>query len=231
MKTLEQISQNVKEILTTDWKRRHGYVVPESTDVELQNEAVEFEAAVLYADMRKSTELVQGYRDYFVAKLYKAFLATVCDVIKNNEGTITSFDGDRVMGVFLGDSKCSNSAKAGLQIYAAVRKVNKEIKVAYPNSRYEIDFAAGIDVSDLFVVRTGVRGSNDLAWIGTAANNAAKLSEKSHPGCKTFITGRVFDRINKQSKYGGANNSCMWSNLQQTIMGQQIYGSGWWWNF
>jgi len=231
MKTLEQISQNVKGILTTNWKRRNGYVVPESDNVELGNEAVEFEAAVLYADMRKSTELVQNFRDYFAAKLYKAFLATVCDVIKNNGGTITSFDGDRVMGVFIGDSKCSESAKAGLQIFAAVRKVNEAIAAAYPNSRYEIDYAAGIDVSNLFVVRTGVRGSNDLAWIGTAANNAAKLSEKSCPGCKTFITGRVFDRMNKQSKYGGANNTCMWSNLQQTIMGQPIYGSGWWWNF
>ena len=231
MKSLEQISRNVKEILTTDWKRRNGYVIPESEDVELGNEAVEFEAAVLYADMRKSTDLVQGYRDYFAAKLYKAFLATVCDVIKNNGGVITSFDGDRVMGMFLGDSKCSESTKAGLQIYAAVRKINEEIALAYPKSRYEIDYAAGIDVSDLFVVRTGVRGSNDLAWIGTAANNAAKLSEMSCPGCKTFITRRVFDRINEQSKYGGVNNSCMWSNLQQAIMGQQIYGSGWWWNF
>lgn len=231
MKTLEQIRQNVKGILTTNWKRRNGYVIPESTDVELGNEAVEFEAAVLYADMRKSTNLVQGFRDYFAAKMYKAFLATVCDVIKNNEGTITSFDGDRVMGVFIGDSKCSNSAKAGLQIYAAVKKLNEQIVSVYPNSRYVIDYAAGIDVSDLFVVRTGIRGSNDLAWIGTAANNAAKLSEMSYPECKTFITGRVLDRLNKQSKYGGANNSCMWSDLKQTIMGQPIWGSSWWWNF
>lgn len=168
---------------------------------------------------------------YVTEEEYKAFLATVCDVINNNEGTITSFDGDRVMGVFIGDSKCSSSAKAGLQIYAAVKKLNEQIVSVYPKSRYAIDYAVGIDVSDLFVVRTGIRGSNDLAWIGTAANNAAKLSEMSYLECKTFITGRVLDRLNKQSKYGGANNSYMWSDLKQTIMGQPIWGSSWWWNF
>ena len=111
--------------------------------------------------------------------MYKIYLHTVSEVLRANNGVITAFDGDRVMGVFIGDSKCSSSAKAGLQIYAAVKKLNEQIVSVYPNSRYAIDYAAGIDVSDLFVVRTGIRGSNDLAWIGTAANNAAKLSEMS----------------------------------------------------
>ena len=49
----------------------------------------------------------------------------------------------------------------------------------------------GIDSSDLFVARTGVRGANDLVWVGRAANYAAKLATlpDSYP---TYITQEVY---------------------------------------
>lgn len=231
MKTSSEIMQEVREILRTKWERRKGYKVPDAEDVRLGNDAVELEGAVLYADLRGSTTLVRQYKDFFAADIYKSFLRATCDVIKNNDGVITAFDGDRVMAVFIGNSKCSDAAKTGLQIHFIVNSINEQIKSAFPSTNYSINYAVGIDVSDLFVVRTGIRGANDLAWIGNAANVAAKLSEMSRMYDRAFVTARLFNRLNDQSKYGGQNHECMWRNTGDSIEGESVFASSWHWKF
>lgn len=231
-KSFDEIIGSARQVLKTDWHRSDRVVVPESTDIGLGNDAGCFEGTVLYVDMRGSSELVHGYKDYFAAEMFKVFLMAACDVIKNNSGVITSFDGDRVMAIFIGSAKCSNATKSALQIHAIIRKINEEIKIKYPASDYQIDYAAGIDVSKLFVVKTGIRGENDLAWIGDAANLAAKLSEIRDLQGKTFITERVYERMNDDSKYSTASKDvCMWTLSEKKLFDQRIYGSTWWWNF
>lgn len=231
MKSSTDILREVRGFLQTRWVRRNGYKVPDAEDVRLGNDAVELEGAVLYADIRESTTLVRQYKDFFAADIYKSFLRATCDTIKNNDGVITSFDGDRVMAVFIGDSKCSDAAKTGLQIHFIVNKINEQIKAEFPSTDYAINYAVGIDVSNLFIVRTGIRGANDLAWIGNAANVAAKLSEFSRMYYRTFTTRRLFSRLNDQSKYGGQNHECMWRNIGETIEGESVFASDWHWKF
>ncbi|MBQ9789906.1 MAG: adenylate/guanylate cyclase domain-containing protein [Lentisphaeria bacterium] len=231
MKSSMTIIKEINDILKINWERKKGTKVPDAEDIQLGNEAVCMEGAVLYADLRGSTELVQKYKDFFVADIYKSFLRATCEVIKNNSGVITSFDGDRVMAVFVGDAKCSDAARTGLQIHFIVTKINEKIKEVFPSTDYLINYAVGIDVSDLFIVRTGVRGANDLAWIGNAANVAAKLSEMLRKNDKTFITERIFVRLNEQSKFGGKNKECMWKNIGEAIAGESIFASSWIWKF
>ena len=231
MKKWDKILSEVNDILRSDWKIREGRKIPEVEDIKLGNDAVKIECAVFYADMRGSTMLVQTHKDTFAAKMYKLFLRTACDVIQNNDGVIVFFDGDRVMAVFYGDCKCSNSAKAGLQLNAIVNTINMKIIDRFPATSYKIDYSAGIDMSEMLVVRTGIRNSNDLAWIGTAANNAAKLSELRSYKEKTFITQRVFNKLAKTSKYNADGSKCMWKALDMRIMGEPIFGSSWFWSF
>ena len=230
-KTLNEIASESSFIFKTNWSRRKGLVVPTSDTVQLGNDAVEIEAAVLYVDLASSTDLVLGHKDYFAAEIIKSFLLASCIVIRNNCGEIVSFDGDRVMAVFIGDKKCSNAAKTGLQITSAIREVDKSLKNFYTKTGYVIDYGIGIDVSDLFVIRTGIRGANDLSWVGAAANIAAKLSELRGRREKVFITDKVYDRMANSSKYGGKDNECMWTDLSLNIRGNKIYGSDWYWNF
>ena len=231
MKSSTEILAEVKSILQTKWVRRKGHKVPEAEDVRLGNDAIELEGAVLYADLRGSTTLVRQYKDYFAADIYKSFLRATCDVIKNNDGVITAFDGDRVMAVFIGNSKCSDAARTGLQIHFIVNKINEQIKASFPSTDYSINYAVGIDVSDLFIVRTGIRGANDLAWIGNAANVAAKLSEMSRMYDRTFLTARLFNRLNDQSKYSEQNHECMWRNTGDSVEGEAVFASSWYWKF
>ncbi|MBZ5707438.1 MAG: adenylate/guanylate cyclase domain-containing protein [Acidobacteriia bacterium] len=230
MATAKEIRAEVDTIFATRWEKRNGQIVPDSEDVELGNDAVQIEGTVLYADLADSTELVDSYKDYFAAEIYKAYLVAACRIIRDNDGEITAFDGDRVMAVYLGDSKNSNAARSALKINWAVKKViGPAVKKAYPDTSFNLKQAVGIDTSALFVARTGIRGSNDLVWVGRAANYAAKLSAAKEAGHSSLITEAVFNKLNEKSKYGGEPRRVMWEKVMWREMGITVYGSNWWW--
>lgn len=230
MKNLNEIESEILQILKTNWKKRKGQKIPDAEDVQLGNDAVEIEGAVLYADLEDSTGLVLDYKDWFAAEVYKCYLRACCELIKNNGGVITAFDGDRVMAVFIGDSKNSDAATCALQINYVVEKIiNKQIKEHYKDTSYEIRQAVGIDSSNLLVARTGVRGSNDLVWVGRAANYAAKLCSLREGNYPTFITENVFKMLNEKSKYGGDPKRLMWDKVMWNERGIAVYRSSWRW--
>lgn len=229
MKTAQEILTEIKTVFATKWQTRKGTKVPEPEDVRLGNDAVLLDGTVLYADMADSTGLVNGYKDWFAAEVYKAYLVASCHVIRNNSGIITAFDGDRVMAVYFGDAKNSAAAKTALQLNWVVKEVNAALKDSYPNSSFLLQHAVGVDTSPLFVARTGIRNSNDLVWVGRAANYAAKLTDLSDPGYSAFITESVFDMLSDESKYGGNPRKVMWEKVHWQARNLTIYRSNWSW--
>ena len=230
MKNAPELATLVKEVLNTNWVTREGRVVPEAADVKLGNDAVTLEGTVLYADLADSTGLVQGYKNWFAAAVYKAYLMCASEMIRGNGGTITAFDGDRVMGVFIGDSKNSAAAKCALQInYAVTQIINPAIKAKFPTSAYEVKQAVGVDTSSLFVAKTGVRGDNDLVWVGRAANYAAKLCMLRDGTYASIITSEVYNRLTDASKFGGDPKQDMWSKFTWQETGLTAYRSSWQW--
>jgi class 3 adenylate cyclase len=230
MKSYDDIKAEIEQILKTQWKRREGRAVPEAEDVQLGNDAVQLDATVLYADMADSTGLVEGYKDWFAAEVYKAYLRGTCEIIKNNNGVITAFDGDRVMAVFIGDFRNSTAAKTALQIkYLSKEIINPALKKEYPNSAFQLEQAVGIDTGKLLVARTGVRGANDLVWVGRAANYAAKLCSLREGVYSSFITEEVFNALDESSKFGGDPKRLMWEKVMWTQRGVPVYRSSWHW--
>lgn len=230
MKNLETILQEVKLTLSSRWTERDGTVVPAPEDIRLGNDGVRLNATILYADMHDSTGLVDGYRDWFAAEIYKSYLLSACHVLRNNNGTITSFDGDRVMAVFIGENKNSSAAKAALQINAVVRGINSALKIQYPTTGFTLQQAIGIDASKILVARTGIRNSNDLVWVGPAANHAAKLCSEATNTQPTVISKEVYGKLNESSKLGGSPKKDMWEKSISTAQ-QEIYRSSWYWDF
>lgn len=230
--SMQDILNEASQFMTSKWSLRDGLKVPDTEDLRLSTDAVRIEGAVLYADLKQSTDMVRRMDAEQAARYYKIFLSSACDVLRNNDGKITSFDGDRVMSVFHGNKKCSDAAKAALQLHAVVLKIN-ELIGSKTTSSYRISYAAGIDVSELLVIRTGIKNSNYLAWIGEAANNAARLSEIRDREGPTFITGRVFERLNDNSKYKDADlkDIIMWEETNLVVQGQKVFESGFRWNF
>jgi len=230
MKTSQEILSEVESILALKWETRKGEDVPEPEDVKLSNDAVLLNATVLYADMRESTALVNNYKNWFAAEIYKSYLISACHIIKNNGGIITAFDGDRVMAVFVGNLKNSSAAKCALQINFIVAGINKAVKKKYPDTSYTLSQTMGIDTGPLFVARTGIRKSNDLVWVGRPANYAAKMCNITSSSSVT-ITADVFNVLPEETKNGGNPKQCMWSKIQWQEMGIVLYQSNWWWKF
>jgi class 3 adenylate cyclase len=227
--TSDEILKEIRAIFGKKWNTRDGRQVPEAKDVALGNAAVTLSGAVLYADMADSTGLVNGFRPWFAAEVYKAYLLGACRVIRNQGGEITAFDGDRVMAVFIGEYKNTTAAKAALQINYLVIKTNEMLRAAYPTTAYTLRHTVGVDTSDLFVARAGIRTANDLVWVGRAANYAAKLSALGEQGYPTYITDDVFTKMNDEAKYGGQDKKLMWEKRIWTEKQMTVHRSSWWW--
>lgn len=226
----EELEAAVATIFRSAWTEREGRVVPAPEDLALGNDAVKLDGTVLYADMSGSTALVDGYPSPFAAEVYKAYLTCAAKVLKSEGATITAYDGDRVMGVFIGDRKNSSAARAALKInYAVHNIVNVKLAAQYSSTNYKLAHVVGVDTSPLLVARIGVRNDNDLVWVGRSANYAAKLSAIGEVNT-VFITDEVFQRLSDESKYGGNPPQLMWRPRQWTQMNDMaIHSSTWTW--
>ena len=229
MSLVEDYTEAVEKIFEEEWSTREGRKVPESNEVALGNEAVELEGTVLYADLDDSTNLVDSHEPEFAAEIYKAYLSCAARVIRYKGGEITAYDGDRIMAVYIGDSRNSSAAESALKInYTVTKIINPLIKKHYPKTNYRVKQVVGIDTSDLFIARTGIRGSNDLVWVGRAANYAAKLCSLS-PDFPSRITEAVYNGLDDSAKYSN-DGKPMWEAATWNDMnGMRIYRSTWTW--
>ncbi|MDX6274146.1 MAG: hypothetical protein QOJ92_1356 [Frankiales bacterium] len=224
------LEEYCKKTLADRWTKTDATKVPEADDLGLGNEAKLLDGVVLYADLADSTKLVKNHKDLFAAEVYKTFLYSTAKVIRACGGAVTAYDGDRVMAVFIGESKNSDAARCAVQINWATKNiVSPAILKQYPDTTYRIKHKVGIDASDLFITRTGIRGSNDLVWVGNSANNAAKLAALS-TDYPTYITAAVYGRLNEMSKFGGDPKRDMWTDLGTKDLGYRIHGSTFWWS-
>ena len=229
MSLVEDYSKAVEEIFKEKWSTREGKKVPESEDLGLSNDAVKLEGTVLYADLDESTNLVDGYKPTFAAEIYKAYLSCAAKVIRSEEGVITSYDGDRIMAVYIGGSKNTCATRSALKInYAVTEIINPLLRKCYPSTDYRVSQVVGIDTSELFVARTGIRGSNDLVWVGRAANYAAKLSSLS-ADYSSWLTEDVYKQLPESVRYSRDGKSMWQATTWNNMNGMRIYRSNWWW--
>ncbi|MCP2198651.1 hypothetical protein LX90_002326 [Lentzea flava] len=174
--------------------------------------------------------MVKKWKDWFSAEIYKSYLYCSARVIRNLGGSITAYDGDRVMAVFIGDGRNSSAAKCALQINYVTQKILVEKFVAkYPNADFSLRQRVGVDASKLFIARTGIRGTNDLVWVGNAANNAAKMAALD-PAYPSYVTAVVYEDLIDNVKFGGDPRRNMWTDLGAGDLGYRIYGSAWNWS-
>lgn len=230
----------VAEIAKTPFNFRTGLVVPETEDIVLRNGAVELNAAYLYADMADSTGLVKHFSSFDAARIIRAYLNAVSRVIRHHGGAIRSFDGDRVMAVFIGDNAASVAAQTALNITWVVDMVvHEQLKDhidkyfdAYIEDEWIIKHRTGIDIGTALMVRAGVRDNNDLVSIGDAPNIAAKLSDiKDH---RTSITERMWDALDYDTSYRVKDRKAMWTDPRTVDLGggrkEEVCGSNWSWS-
>jgi adenylate cyclase len=216
MSLTDELSQDVDSILRQEWNIREGQVVPKTEDVALAGGAVKLYVTMLYADLADSTDLAMNYDKRVAAKVFKSFLSCSSKLIRAEGGEIRSFDGDRVMGVFIGGTKNTSAARCALKInYTFLKIIKPKLEAKYPNlatGSYKLAHCVGIDTSEVLVIRGGVRNNNDLVWIGRAPNVAAKLSALRESPYYSFVTKEVYDMMLESVKYGGDPKQLMWES-------------------
>jgi adenylate cyclase len=235
MAIIDELNSEIEGTLNEKWTIRNGTVVPEVEDVSLSGAAVKLDATILFADLADSTKLAILNQE-IAAKVFKMFLAASSRIIRHNGGQIRSFDGDRVMGIFIGTSKNTSATKCALNInYAFTEIIKPKLKVKYEIFRsgsYDLSFCTGVDVSPILSVRSGIRNSNDLIWVGKAPNIAAKLSGIRDSPYNTYITKEVYDNMHESSKITTDKSANMWQKLENwnKVQGlNTVYKSHYYW--
>lgn len=223
----EDLESEVGQILKDQWVTEKTSNVPDPDQLRLSNHAKDLETAtVLYADLDGSTNMVDNYQWSFSAEVYKAYLRCAARIIAAEGGVVTAYDGDRIMAVFTGDSKNTNAVRAAMKINHAVEQIIRPaISKQYPTTNFTLKHVVGIDTSQLRAARIGVRGYNDLVWIGRAANYAAKLTSLSDK--PLWITNTVYDAMNKDVKLASDGRDMWEKRLWTPMNNMEIYCSTW----
>jgi class 3 adenylate cyclase len=195
----DDLTKKVREFAVETWGEiPNGYTVPSPETLTLGNTGSRINACVLYADIHRSTEMVDQLRDERAAEYYKAFLHCAAKIIKFKDGEITAYDGDRVMAIFMGDDQAPRACTAAFHINSAMMQIiNPQFATVYTTSHRALQHTVGIDCGRLLAAKSGVRNDTDLVWVGPAANYAAKLNsfDGLDPAFSTRITKAVFDKL------------------------------------
>jgi class 3 adenylate cyclase len=228
----EVITARVTDGLAEFTTIRRGSKVPEAENIGM-NEGVELDATYVYADMADSSKLAHSVYKPVAAKIVRAYVNTATYILKAWGGEIRSFDGDRVMAIFIGENMNRSAGLAAMEINWAVQEVIwPRIQKRWNDVAtwgWTLGHGVGVDTGEALLIRSGVRGDNDIVSIGKAPNVAAKLSSLRSAG-SLYVTQAVYEDFNDNLWYGPKREQ-MWSRMYsaQVIGGSRytVWSTNW----
>jgi class 3 adenylate cyclase len=216
MTLLEDLKQKVDEYLAGDYTKVKKTSVPSPENIPLGNSAAELDATTLFIDVRQSSDITNAFRRQTAAKMMKGYFDGSVRIINKNGGSVRSFNGGGMLALFMGDSRSDNAVKAAMQTKWFVEEVSRSRFKSYFSSNQTaignaLDFSigAGLDEGTIFAVRVGIKGTNDVAWVGRCTNTSAKLANLTSSPQSIAITRAVYERLNQNRKY--SKQTHMWS--------------------
>jgi len=167
------------------------------------------EFSFLYVDMRGSSTYTDAHRLQTITKIYKAFHHCMVECVKEFEGNVRSFDGDRILAVFGGEEKVNNAIECAMKMTGCRYDIlQPKIENALGNDSFSLGI--GISTGNVMVVKAGVgydKNTRDLIWIGNAPNLGAKLSDKADSPFSIYICKETFGRIQDRNRYTNKNGT------------------------
>lgn len=209
----EDLTNKITTYFNEPYEIQETTIIPgtDYSKLTFGNKALVSELAFLFVDIRNSSKLHDIYGFKIAARIYQSFHDICVRIIEDNEGKVRAFDGDRVMGVFAGDWKCSNATKAALKTKWAINNIlNTKLTPS-------LKIGIGIDYGRTLITKVGKGrdlNNSDLVWIGKACNYASHLS--GHGSNSTLITTRTYNKINHNSKYSDRDID-MWKLRKLTL--------------
>jgi len=227
----EDLENKINSYFKEPYKVEETTIVPDTDYSKLTfgNKGLTAELTFLYVDIRKSSELHTTYGFADAARIYQSFHDICVRIINYFNGNIRSFDGDRVMGIFAGDSKCTNAVKSAMKIRWAVDELlSKHLKTP-------IKIGCGIDFGKILIIKVGKGGDDnnkDIVWVGQASNYAAHLS--GYGKNSIIISKKTYNRMHASTKWKDetTKNENMWTYKNLTLKNDkkiEVYETSWWW--
>lgn len=202
--------------------------IPAIESIGLGNRGRLVDMAMLFVDIQESTVIVDAFRRQTAAKMYKAFLAGVTELINANDGEVISFNGDGVLAGFASGAYRNRAVAAALNISWFVEETLRPAmrELFTKNGQLqdkEFDYGLGIDAGEVLVVRGGVHGDNDRVWVGNATNRSVKLSELGSWPYNIVVSSDIFYGLHEYNTKSG--DSPMWRSYDWNS--EKIYTSRW----
>ncbi len=187
------------------------------------------EFAFLYVDIRKSSELHDTYGLTNSAKIYQSFHDICLRIIEDNDGKVRAFDGDRIMGVFAGNSKRTNATRTAMKIRWAI------INILNPHLKTPLRIGCGIDIGKTLITKVGKGrdiNNNDLIWIGKACSYSSHLTQEADQSI--IISPDVYEYMHADTKFKDAESKTenMWTFRKLILKNNKqidVYESTFYW--
>jgi class 3 adenylate cyclase len=213
----DELTARVGELAGKPWNITDGRVVPnaDTGSLTFYNTGIRIDACVLYADIHKSTAMVDNLSDTHAGEIYKAFLYCAAKIVRSHSGEITAYDGDRIMAIYVGTDQADRAINTAFELNWAVSNIiNPAFANVYPGLlAYTLKHTVGVDKGLLLAAKTGARNDSDIVWVGPAANHASKLNsfdglDINYP---TRISEAVWQDASLDRRY--KNNEPMWEEI------------------
>ena len=193
-------------------------VIPRTENLPYTNLGKVVETAVLYMDIRGSTELHTYTSQVAVAKILKASLGEMARVARHHGAYIRGFAGDRIMIVTeQGEQAASTALEIAISMRDVVQKVLNPTFQSHLNR--SISVGIGIDYGAMLAIKVGMQRTpehSDLVWVGIPANVASKITDAANPD-EIVLSSSAHGRVD-QSQYPAG----LWTARQLQIAGQQL---------
>jgi adenylate cyclase len=161
------------------WRRNPHFCQKCETVLQEHRGGAEIEIAVLYADVRGSTQMAAGMRPAEFGALMQRFFQTATKVFSKSDAIVDKMVGDEVIGVYLpgltGSDYRQRAVAAGIQLL-------RDTGHADPAGPW-LPIGVGVHAGKTFVGSIGVEGgAYEFAALGDTMNFGARLVASAQRG-------------------------------------------------
>lgn len=161
---------------------RCGAALAASPPQPLRDEGERKQVSVLFADIRGSTQLIQGLDPEAAMQQLDPVLQSMVGAVRQFGGVVNSVQGDGIMALFGAPVACEDHA------VRACLAAHSMLDAARGNDP-EIQIRVGIDSGEVVIRPTGP-DNPELRPIGVIAHIAHRVEQHATPG-SAFVTGRT----------------------------------------
>jgi uridylate cyclase len=218
------IDATINEYLSGNYETWEPRGVPEPEDIKAGKHAAKLTATTLFIDVRQSSDITNAFRLQTAAKMMKAYFSGAVRIINYKNGKVRSFNGDGMLAVFVGGRRSNNAVEAAKLVQGfVIKQLRPRIARYFAANRAAgtlgFHIGCGIDDGDIFAVKVGIKGTNDIAWVGRGTNAAAKLASKLSSPENIGVTADVYARLNKSNLTLKSTGEDTWSAAKVMSLG------------